>query len=75
MAKITCSRCYATTQANSIEEGRKLLDHSIGLVIGKPCEDGKAELLITGKVTKPKTPKEDKPVGNKPKPDSIPKKD
>jgi len=72
MGTITCSRCKATVQADSIEKGRKLLDHSIGLVVGKPCEDGKAELNFTGrKVDTPKseTPKADKKttVGNKSK--------
>lgn len=70
MATITCSRCKATTEANSIEEGRKLLNHSVGLIIGKPCEDGRAELFLTGKV-KPKAVK--KNVGNN-KSDSISKK-
>jgi len=72
MATITCSRCKATTQADSIEKGRKFLDHSVGLVIGRPCEDGRAELFLSGKV---KEPKAVKPVGNKQKPDSISKKD
>jgi len=48
MGTLTCSRCNATTEANSIEDGRKLLDHSIGIYKGKPCEDGKAELFFTG---------------------------
>ena len=73
MATITCSRCNATTEANSIEQGRKFLDHAKGLIIGKPCEDGKAELFITGKVTKPSS-KADTTVGNKTK-DSLSKKD
>lgn len=49
MGIVTCSRCKATTKADSIEEGRPKLDHAIGLYIGKPCEDGKAELFFTGK--------------------------
>lgn len=48
MGTLTCSRCNAKTKADSIEEGRKRLDHSIGLYLGKPCEDGKAELFLTG---------------------------
>ena len=31
MGILTCSRCKATTEADSIEEGRHRLDHSIGL--------------------------------------------
>ena len=49
MGQLTCSRCNATTKADSIEEGRDRLDHSIGIYKGKPCEDGKAELFFTGK--------------------------
>ena len=48
MGTLVCSRCKAKTEADSIEEGRKRLDHGIGLYIGKPCEDGKAELFLTG---------------------------
>jgi len=55
MGTLTCSRCKATTQADSIDEGRSRLDHGIGIYKGKPCEDGKAELFFTGKQ---KTPKE-----------------
>jgi len=56
MGTLTCSRCTATTEANSIEEGRSRLNHAVGLVLGKPCEDGKAELYLTGKIktSKPK---------------------
>lgn len=72
MATLTCSRCKATTEADSIEEGRKGLNHAIGLAQGKPCEDGRAELFLTGKVkeTKPKPVKSKestKTVGNKTK--------
>lgn len=63
MGTLTCPRCNATTQADSIEEGRKLLDHSIGLILGRPCEDGRVELFLTGDVTK-ETPKA-KPLGKK----------
>lgn len=59
MGQLTCSRCKATTKADSIDEGRNRLDHSIGIYKGKPCEDGKAELFFTGKQQeskeKPKT--------------------
>lgn len=71
MGTLTCSRCRATTEADSIEEGRKNLNHAIGLGIGKPCYDGLAKLIFTGKAkSKPKN------VGNnkqKSKTDSIPK--
>ena len=73
MATLTCSRCNATTEADSIDEGRQRLDHAVGLVIGMPCEDGRAELYISGKVKSPKPVKpKSKNVGNK-KPDSISK--
>ena len=54
MGILVCSRCKAKTTADSIEEGRKRLDHGVGLYIGKPCGDGRAELFFTGtkKVTK-----------------------
>jgi len=48
MGTLVCSRCRAKTTADSIEDGRKRLDHGVGLYIGKPCEDGKAELFFTG---------------------------
>jgi len=52
---LVCSRCRAKTEAKSIEEGRKRLDHGVGLYIGKPCQDGRAELFFTnGKTEKPK---------------------
>jgi len=59
MGTLVCSRCKATTEANSIEDGRKRLDHGVGIYIGKPCGDGKAELYFTGteKKDKPKTTK------------------
>ncbi len=47
MGTLVCSRCKAKTKANSIEDGRKKLDHGVGLYIGKPCQDGKAELFFT----------------------------
>lgn len=66
MGTLTCSRCNATIETDSIEEGRKRLDHAVGLGIGKPCEDGRAELILTG--VKPKNVR-----NSKPKTDSIPK--
>ena len=48
---LVCSRCKAKTTADSIEEGRKRLDHGVGLYIGKPCQDGKAELFFTETTT------------------------
>ena len=61
MGRLTCSRCEATTEANSVEEGRKRLDHSKGLIFNKPCYDGLANLIFTGKVKtpKPENPKHD----------------
>jgi len=47
MGLLQCTRCGASTQAKSEEEGRKRLDHSIGLTVGKPCEDGKVPLEFT----------------------------
>ena len=55
MGTLVCSRCRAKTEASSIEDGRKRLDHGVGLYIGKPCEDGKAELFFTGTEKKDKT--------------------
>jgi len=62
MGVLVCSRCKATIKADSIDEGRKRLDHGVGLYIGKPCEDGKAELFFTGEQKKQisKTTKIDK---------------
>jgi len=48
MGTLVCSRCKAKTEADSIEDGRKKLNHAIGLYIGKPCYDGKAQLFFTG---------------------------
>ena len=56
MGTLTCSRCKAKTKANSIEEGRKRLDHGVGLYIGKPCEDGKAELFFSNGERETSTP-------------------
>lgn len=55
MGTLTCPRCKATVQADSIENGRKKLDHAVGIYINKPCGDGVAELLFTGveKLKKP----------------------
>ena len=55
MGTLVCSRCRAKTIADSIEDGRKRLDHGVGLYIGKPCEDGKAELFFTGEIKSKKT--------------------
>jgi len=52
MGTLVCSRCKGKTEANSIEDGRKKLDHGVGLYIGKPCGDGRAELFFTGAKTK-----------------------
>jgi len=48
MGLLVCPRCNAKTIADSIEEGRNRLDHAMGLYLGKPCEDGKCELIFTG---------------------------
>jgi len=68
MGVLVCSRCKAKTIADSIDEGRKRLDHGVGLYLEKPCQDGKSELFFTGtqkptktsftkKIDKPKTAK------------------
>lgn len=54
MGLLLCPRCNAKTKASSIQEGRERLDHSIGLYIGKPCQDGKVELIFTEDKVKPK---------------------
>lgn len=51
MGLLQCTRCGAHIISENIEKGRKLLDHSIGLIVGKPCEDGKAPLEFTGAKT------------------------
>jgi len=53
MGLLYCPRCKAKTEATSIEEGKERLDHSIGLYIGKPCQDGKVELSFTNGDSKP----------------------
>ena len=53
MGTLTCPRCTATTEADSIEEGRNRLNHAKGLGRGKPCEDGRVELVFIGNA-KPK---------------------
>ena len=55
MGTLVCSRCNAKTTAISIEDGRKKLDHGVGLYIGKPCQDGKAELFFTSSTEKHNT--------------------
>jgi len=47
MGLLLCPRCNAKVTADSVEEGRLRLDHSIGLYLGKPCQDGKVELVFT----------------------------
>ena len=69
MGVLVCSRCRAKTKADSIEEGRKRLDHGIGLYIGKPCEDGKAQLFFTGPTKAKKTSKKIDTKPAKPKSD------
>lgn len=60
MGILICSRCKAKTTADSIDEGRKRLDHSVGNYIGKPCQDGMAELSFTGIEKKDTTKKTSK---------------
>ena len=73
MGKLVCLRCGAKTEAKSIEEGRKRLDHGIGLYKGKPCEDGKAELFFTnGTTEKPKKSTSKKSTEKKSKIDKKP---
>jgi len=57
MGILICQRCKAKIECDSVEGGRKLLNHSVGLYIGKPCQDGKAELIFTGKEKPIKTDK------------------
>jgi len=66
MGVLVCSRCKAKTKADSIEDGRKRLDHGVGLYIGKPCGDGKAELFFTGATKVKKSAKKliDKKIAN-----------
>ena len=66
MGTLVCSRCKGKTEADSIEEGRKRLDHGVGLYIGKPCGDGRAELFFTGKTKQVKKITSSKTVVKKP---------
>ena len=55
---LICPRCKATTKANSIEDGRKRLNHAIGIYVRKPCYDGLVELQFTpGKEKRTTAPK------------------
>ncbi len=74
MGVLVCSRCKAKTTADSIEEGRKRLDHGVGLYIGKPCEDGKAELYFTNGKTQAKKSTSKKSTEKKSKIDTKPAK-
>ena len=68
MGTLTCSRCGANTEAKSIEEGRKRLDHGRGLLFNKPCADGRATLHMSGKVETDKPIEISKTIGNSKKP-------
>jgi len=70
MGTLVCSRCKAKTEADSIEEGRKRLDHGVGLYIGKPCQDGKAELFFTNGTIETKKSTFKKPTEKKSKIDT-----
>ena len=72
MGKLVCSRCGAKTEANSIEEGRKKLNHAVGLYIGKPCQDGRAELIFTNGKTQAKKSTSKKSTEKKAKIDTKP---
>ena len=63
MGTLTCSRCGATTEADSIDEGRKKLDHAVGLDKGTPC-DGTKQLYLTGIEKVEPKPQTSKSVGN-----------
>jgi len=62
MGTVKCERCGGHTEASSIEEGFSKIDHAVGLSKGKPCEPGKAELVMVGTTQAPKSePKVEKP--------------
>lgn len=74
MGRLQCSRCATFTEADSEEEGRNRLDHSIGIRKNKPCEDGRATLIFEGKeIPKVESPKE-KSIVEKKIPKTQPKK-
>ena len=57
MGRLTCPRCKATIECNSIEEGTPKLDHSIAFEKGISCCAG----LVSLQFEESKTPKVQKP--------------
>lgn len=48
MGKLECLRCGATTECSSEKDGRKKLDHSVGLSVGRPCGDNRGSFKFDG---------------------------
>lgn len=48
MGKLTCSRCFATAEADSQEKADELIDHARGQIIGRPCSGKQSDLSWDG---------------------------
>ena len=44
MGKLTCSRCFATAEADTFEEADAIIDHARGQMIGRPCSGKNSDL-------------------------------
>ncbi len=55
MGTVQCERCGGHAEADSIQEAYDLIDHAVGLSKGKPCEPGKANLVMVGTPQAPKS--------------------
>ena len=53
MGTVRCERCGGHVEADSIEKAFPLIDHAVGLSKGKPCEKGKAVLVMDGEPQAP----------------------
>ena len=68
MGTVKCERCGGHTEANTIEEAVKKIDHAVGLSKGKPCDEARAQLVMVGEPQAPKQqPKVEKPKVEAPK--------
>ena len=55
MGTVKCERCGGRAEASSIEAAYDLIDHAVGLSKGKPCEAGKATLIMVGEPQAPES--------------------
>jgi len=60
MGTLSCQRCFATAEGNTQEEADELIDHALGMMIGRPCEGKASDLKWTDtsriNVSTPETP-------------------